>query len=94
MTSSKMAIITVLSDDDDDDDGSLTVSDEMLSFGFLDEDDVMRHQKNDGVMTIKLSPLMTPPLNVETILKDKPLCLGYMPVCIEAGFFQGKSVLN
>ena len=30
---------------DDDDDGILTVGDEISSFGFLDDDDVMRHQK-------------------------------------------------
>ena len=37
---------------DNHDDGILTVGDKMLSFGFLDDDDVTPHQKNDGVMTI------------------------------------------
>ena len=35
----------VPSDDDDDDDGILTIGDEISSFNFLDDDDVMRHQK-------------------------------------------------
>ena len=39
------SFITVMSDDDDDDDGILTVGDEISSFSFLDDDDVMRHQK-------------------------------------------------
>ena len=36
-------LITVLSDDDDD--SILTVGDKMSSFGFLDDDEVMHHQK-------------------------------------------------
>ena len=44
-----MKIITVPSDDDNDDDGILTVGDEMLSFGFLDDDDVTPHQKKTAL---------------------------------------------
>ena len=44
--------ITAPSDDDGDDDSILSVCDEISSFGFYDNDDVKRHQKNDAVMTI------------------------------------------
>ena len=50
---------------DGDDDRNLSVCDERSSFDFKYDDDnnVSRHLKiNDGVMTIKPSPLMTPPL--------------------------------
>ena len=48
-----LQFITVRSDDDGDDDGIGNICDEILSFGFYDDDDVKRHQKNyDSVMTI------------------------------------------
>ena len=43
MFGNAMASITVPSDDEDD--GILTVGGEISSFGFLDDDDLMRHQK-------------------------------------------------
>ena len=43
----------VRSDDDGDDDSIVNVCDEISSFGFYDDDDEKRHQKNyDAVMTI------------------------------------------
>ena len=57
----------VQSDGDDDDDGNIRVSEERSSFNikYDDDDDVRRHWiKNDGVMTILPSPLMTPPLEL------------------------------
>ena len=57
----------VPSDSDNEDDGNLSLCDERLSFNFKYDDDhnINRNfKKNDGVMTIYLSALMTPPLGV------------------------------
>ena len=54
---------------------SIILSDERSSFDlkYDDDDDVRRHWiKNDAVMTIKPSPLMTPPLDIRTVTSLLP----------------------